>query len=205
MLTEQTVPSLWVVNASSEENHTDTTTSRLTTIDNRTPSLQYPHTTLHKTEVFIDGHLVKYWNTCWTKVVAVNELIIGLTILILGILHVLFQLTLSSTGHGIWSGALAFLAGLFAFYTIIYRRHRFFLVVACIHVLTGLASTILIFISVFAIALQMTNKDTNLMLNINDRRLNYGFHITLIVLGIYEKLLCYTFLIMIIRHTHKTV
>ncbi|CAF1513275.1 unnamed protein product [Rotaria magnacalcarata] len=204
MATEQTLPSLWVVGPL-DENHTNTTNSRLTTIDNRSSSLNYPHTSLYKTEVLIDGHLKLHWNTCWTKVVAVNELIIGLLILILGIVLVFFQLTLSSTAHGIWTGALAFIAGLFAFFTIIYRRHRYFLVVATIHILTGLASTILIFISVLAIALQMTNKNSNLTININDHQLNYGFHITLIILGIYEKLLCYTFLIMIIRHTHKIV
>ncbi|CAF3397900.1 unnamed protein product [Rotaria sp. Silwood1] len=202
MVTEPTVSSLWFVE-SSEDNHT--TASRSTTIDNHSLISYYPYSSLYKAEVLIDGHLKKNWNTCWTKVVAVNELIIGLLIFIIGILMVLFQLSLSSTAHGIWTGALVFIAGLFAFFTIIYRRHRFFLVVASIHIITGLASTILIFISVFAIALQMNNKNSNFTININDRQLNYGLHVTLIILGIYEKLLCYTFLIMIIQHTHKTV
>ncbi|CAF2399193.1 unnamed protein product [Rotaria sp. Silwood2] len=202
MVTEPAVPSLWFMEPSDDN---QTTASRLATIDNRSLLLCYPHSSLYKAEVLIDGHLKKNWNTCWTKVVAVNEIIIGLLIFVIGILIVLFQLSLSSTAHGIWTGALAFIAGLFAFFTIIYRRHRFFLIVASIHIITGLASTILIFISVFAIALQMNNKNSNFTININDRQLNYGLHITLIILGIYEKLLCYTFLIMIIQHTHKTV
>ncbi|CAF3374778.1 unnamed protein product [Rotaria sp. Silwood1] len=180
MVTEPTVSSLWFVE-SSEDNHT--TASRSTTIDNHSLISYYPYSSLYKAEVLIDGHLKKNWNTCWTKVVAVNELIIGLLIFIIGILMVLFQLSLSSTAHGIWTGALVFIAGLFAFFTIIYRRHRFFLVVASIHIITGLASTILIFISVFAIALQMNNKNSNFTININDRQLNYGLHVTLIILG----------------------
>jgi hypothetical protein len=150
--------------------------------------------------------LKKNWNTCWTKFVAVNEIITGLLIFIIGVLIVFFQLSLSVTAHGIWTGVLAFLAGLFAFFTIIYRRHCFFLLVASIHILVGLASTILIFISVFALALQINNNnDSSFMINIEDCQLNYALHITLIILGLYEKLLCYTFLIMIIRHTHKMV
>lgn len=194
MLTEPIPPSLWFVEPSEDHG----TPSRLTTLDNRSLLPYYPHSSFYKAEILINGHLKKNWNTCWTKVVAINELFIGLLILILGILIVFFQLSLSITAHGIWAGALAFLAGLFAFFTIIYRRHRFFLLVASIHILTGLASTILIFISIFAISLQMNN-------NIDDRQLNYALHITLIILGLYEKLLCYTFLIMIIRHTHKMV
>jgi len=203
MLTEATAPSIWFVEPSED----NVGTSRLTTLDNRSFISYYPHSSLYKAEILINGHLKKHWNTCWTKIVAVNELIIGLLILILGILIVLFQLSLSLTAHGIWTGALTFLAGLFAFFTIIYRRHRFFLLVASIHIITGLASTILIFISVFAIALQVNNNNnnSNIIININDRQLNYALHITLIVLGLYEKLLCYTFLIMIIRHTHKMV
>ena len=121
----------------------------------------YPYSSLYKAEILINGHLKKNWNTCWTKIVAVNELIIGLLILIIGILIVFFQLSLSLTAHGIWTGALVFLAGLFAFFTIIYRRHRFFLLVASIHIITGLASTILIFISIFALALQMNNNNNS--------------------------------------------
>jgi hypothetical protein len=199
MLTEPTGASIWFVEPLEDYN----TTSRLTAIDKHS---YYPHSSLYKAEILINGHLQKNWNTCWTKVVAVNELIIGLLILIIGILIVLFQLTLSSTAHGIWAGGLAFIAGLFAFFTIIYRRHRYFLFVASIHILTGLASTILIFISVFAIALQMNNNNnSNFIININDRQLNYGLHVTLIILGLYEKFLSYTFLIMIIRHTHNMV
>jgi hypothetical protein len=200
MLTQPTAPSIWFVEPSED----NVGTSRLTTLDNRSVLSYYPQSSLYKAEILINGHLKKHWNTCWTKIVAVNELIIGLLILILGILMVFFQLTLSLTAHGIWTGALTFLAGLFAFFTIIYRRHRFFLLVASIHIITGLASTILIFISVFAIALQVNN-NSNIIININDRQLNYALHITLIILGLYEKLLCYTFLIMIIRHTHKMV
>jgi hypothetical protein len=144
--------------------------------------------------------LKQNWNTSWTKFVAVNELITGLLIFIIGILIVFFQLSLSFTAHGICTGVLTFLAGLFAFFTIIYRRHCFFLIVGSIHLLVGLASTILIFISVFALVIQI-NKN----FNFQDRQLNYALHITLIILGLYEKLLCYTFLIMIIRHTHKMV
>ena len=195
MLIEPTASSIWFVEPSED----NVGTSRLTTLDN------YPHRSLYKAEILINGHLKKHWNTCWTKIVAVNELIIGLLILILGILIVFLQLSLSLTAHGIWTGALIFLAGLFAFFTIIYRRHRYFLLVASIHIITGLASTILIFISVFAIALQVNNNNSNMTININDRQLNYALHITLIILGLYEKLLCYTFLIMIIRHTHKMV
>lgn len=200
MLTEPTNPSIWFVEPTDDHG----TISRLTTLDNRSLLSYYPHQSLYKAEILINGHLKKNWNTCWTKIVAINELILGLLILILGILVVFFQLSLSITAHGIWTGALTFLAGLFAFFTIIYRRHRFFLLVASIHIITGLASTILIFISVFALALQMNN-NSNLTINNNDRQLNYALHITLIILGLYEKLLCYTFLIMIIRHTHKMV
>jgi hypothetical protein len=202
MLTESTAPSVCFVEPSED----NLGTSRLTTLDNRSLLPSYPQSSLYKAEILINGHLKKNWNTCWTKVVAVNELIIGLLILIIGILIVLLQLSLSVTAHGIWTGALAFIAGLFAFSTIIYRRHRFFLFVASIHIISGLASTFLIFISVLAIAFQMNNNNnTSSSLNINDRQLNYGLHVTLIILGLYEKLLCYTFLIMIIRHTHKMV
>jgi len=199
MLTESTAPSIWFVEPSED----NVRTSRLTTLDNRSLRSYYPHSSLYKAEILINGHLKKHWNTCWTKVVAVNELIIGLLILIIGILIVCFEFSLSLTAHGIWTGALVFIAGLFAFFTIIYRRHRFFLYVAIIHIITGLAATSLIFISVFAIALQMNNNNSSFVINIHDRQLNYALHITLIVLGLYEKLLCYTFLIMIIRHTHK--
>jgi hypothetical protein len=202
MSAEPTAPSIWIIEPSEDHG----TTSRLTTLDNRSLVSTYPYSSLYKAEILINGHLKKHWNTCWTKVVAVNELIIGLLILIIGILIVFFHLSLSLTAHGIWTGALAFLAGLFAFFTIIYRRHRFFLLVASIHIITGLASTILIFISVFALALQINNNNiSNFTINNNDRQLNYALHITLIILGLYEKLLCYTFLIMIIRHTHKMV
>ena len=201
MLTEATVPSIWFVEPSEDYN----TTSRLTTIDNRSVLSYYPHSSLYKAEILINGHLKKNWNTCWTKIVAVNELIIGLLIFIIGILIILFQLELSFTAHGLWTGALSFIAGLFAFFTIIYRHHRYFLLVASIHIITGLASTIFIFISVFAIALQMNTNNSSFIININDHQLSYGLHVTLIILGLYEKFLCYTFLIMIIRHTHKMV
>jgi hypothetical protein len=194
---EATAPSIWFIEPSDENN----TASRLTTLDNRSLISYYPYSSLYKADVLINGHLKKNWNTSWTKFVAVNELIIGLLIFILGILIVVFQLSLSITAHGIWTGVLVFLAGLFAFYTIIYRRHRFFLLVGSIHLLVGLASTVLIFISAFALAIQINND----IYNIQDRQLNYALHITLIILGLYEKLLCYTFLIMIIRHTHKMV
>jgi hypothetical protein len=201
MVTDSTTPYIWFVEPSDDNGGT----SRLTTLDNRSLRSYYPHSSLYKAEILINGHLKKHWNTCWTKVVAVNELIIGLLILIIGILIVCFQLSLALTAHGIWTGALAFIAGLFAFSTIIYRRHRFFLFVASIHIITGLASTIFIFISVFAIALQMNNNNSSFTINIDDRQLNYALHISMIILGLYEKLLCYTFLIMIIRHTHKMV
>ncbi|CAF1079537.1 unnamed protein product [Adineta steineri] len=200
MLTESTtIPSIWFVEPSEDSR---------TKNDDHLIFPCYPHRSFYKAELLINEHLKNNWNTCWTKVLAVNELIIGLLILTIGILIVLFQFTLSTTGHGLWTGTLVFIAGLFAFFTIIYRHHRFFLLVASIHILTGLASTILIFISIFALALQMNNNNnnnSNFILNINDRQLNYGLHVTLIALGLYEKLLCYTFLIMIIRHTHKMV
>jgi hypothetical protein len=202
MVTEPTASSIYLVESTEDIGGT----SRLTTLDNRSLISYYPQSSLYKAETLINGHLKKHWNTCWTKIVAVNELILGLLIFIIGILIVLFQLSLSITAHGIWTGALAFLAGLFAFFTIIYRQHRFFLLVASIHIITGLASTVLIFISVFALALQMNNNNnSHFRINTNDRQLNYALHITLIILGLYEKLLCYTFLIMIIRHTHKMV
>ena len=194
---EATAPSIWFIESSDE----NTAASRLTTLDNRSLISSYPYSSFYRADVLINGHLKKNWNTSWTKFVAVNQLIVGLLIFILGILIVLFQLSLSITAHGIWTGVLAFLAGLFAFYTIIYRRHRFFLLVASIHLLVGLASTVLIFISAFALAIQINND----IYNIQDRQLNYALHITLIILGLYEKLLCYTFIIMIIRHTHKMV
>lgn len=202
MLAEATAPSIWFVEPSED----NTATSRLTTLDNRSLVSHYPHSSLYKAEVLINGHLEQNWNTCWTKVLAVNELIIGLLIFIIGLLLVFFQLAFSFTAHGIWAGALAFLAGLFAFFTIIYRRHRFFLLVAGIHILAGLTSTILIFISIFALALQVNpNEHSSLIINTADRQLNYALHITLITLGLYEKLLCYSLLVMIIRHTHKMV
>ncbi|UJR36577.1 hypothetical protein I4U23_029296 [Adineta vaga] len=191
MLNESTVPSIWLSESSDDTNHLS--------------SCSYPHRSLYKGKVLINGHLKKNWNTCWTKIVAINEIILGLLILIIGILMIFFQLVLSSTAHGIWTGALTFLSGFFAFFTIIFRHHRFFLVTACMHITSGLASTILIFISIFALALRMKNENSNIPMNINDRQLNYGLHVTLIILGLYEKLLCYTFLIMIIRHTHKMV
>lgn len=203
MLTERISPSLWFVEPSEDK----IGTSRLTSIDNRSLISSYPHSSYYRADVLINGHLKQYWNTCWTKVLAVNELIIGLIIFILGVLIVFFQLPLASTAHGIWTGVLAFLAGLGAFSTIIYRRHRFFLLVATIHILAGLAATILIFISIFALALQI-NPNFHSILAVNttaDRQLNSALHITLIILGLYEKLLCYTFLVMIIRHTHKMV
>ena len=197
MLTEDTSPSLWFVEPADDKNGT---------IDHRSFISSYPHRSLYQADVLINGHLNKNWNSCWTKVVAVNELIIGLIIFILGVLIVFFQLTFSSTAHGIWTGVLAFLAGLCAFFTIIIRRHRYFLIVATVHILAGLASTILIFISIFALASQVNHNFHSIpLINDADRQLNFAFHITLIVLGLYEKLLCYTFLVMIIRHTHKMV
>lgn len=197
MLTEDTSPSLWFVEPSDDKSGT---------IDHRSFISSYPHRSLYQADVLINGHLNRNWNSCWTKVVAVNELIIGLIIFILGVLIVFFQLTFSSTAHGIWTGVLAFLAGLCAFFTIIIRRHRYFLLVATVHILTGLASTILIFISIFALASQVNHNFHSIsLINAADRQLNSAFHITLIVLGLYEKLLCYTFLVMIIRHTHKMV
>ncbi|CAF1299585.1 unnamed protein product [Adineta ricciae] len=187
MLTDSIAPSLWF-----SEDGNDSS---------------YPHRSSYKGKILIDGHLKKNWNTCWTKIVAVNEIVLGLLILILGILMIVFHLALSSTAHGIWTGALTFLAGFFAFFTIIYRHHRYFLLTACIHIVSGLASTILIFISVFALVLEMKNENSSIFINNNNnnQQLNYGLHVTLILLGLYEKLLCYTFLIMIIRHTHKMV
>ena len=196
MLTEATAPSIWFVEPSDD----NSPTSRLTTLDNRSLISYYPHSSLYKAEVLINGHLKENWNTFWTKVLVVNELIIALLIFIIGLLIIFFQLSLSSTAHGVWTGALAFLAGLFAFFTILSRRHSFFLLVASIHILTGLASTILIFISVYALALQINHHSTT-----EDRQLNYALHLTLIILGLYEKLLCYILLIMILRHTHKMV
>lgn len=197
MLTESMSPSLWFVEPSDDKTGT---------LDNRSLVSSYPHRSFYRADVLINGHLKQNWNTCWTKVLAVNELIIGLIIFILGVLIVFFQLALASTAHGIWTGVLAFLAGLGAFSTIICRRHRFFLIVATIHILAGLASTILIFISIFALALQINpNFHSILMINTADRQLNSALHITLITLGLYEKLLSYTFLVMIIRHTHKMV
>lgn len=202
MLTKDTRPSLWFVEPSDDKSGT----SRLTTIDHRSFISSYPHCSLYQADVLINGHLKRNWNSCWTKVVAVNELIIGLIIFILGICIVFFQLTFSSTAHGIWTGVLAFLAGLCAFFTIIIRRHRYFLLVATIHLLTGLASTILIFISIFALASQVNDNIHSIsLINPADQQLNSALHITLIVFGVYEKLLCYTFLVMIIRHTHKMV
>jgi hypothetical protein len=125
MLTEPTAPSIWFVEPSEGIN----STSRLTTLDNRSLISSYPHSSLYKAEILINGHLKLHWNTCWTKVVAINEIIIGLLIFIIGLLIVFFQLSLSSTAHGVWTGILAFIAGLFAFFTIIYRRHRYFLLV----------------------------------------------------------------------------
>lgn len=197
MLTERTSPSLWFIE-SPEEN---IPTNGLNTSDQRSLVSYYPYSSLYKAETLINGHLKKNWNTCWTKVVAVNQVILGLLILILGVLIVFFQLSFSNTAHGIWTGILVFLAGLFAFLTIIYRHYRFFLFVACFHILTGLASTAMIFISIYALAIQMKKN----LYSMVDLELNYAFHITLITLGLYEKLLCYIFLIMIIRHTHKMV
>ena len=197
MISESTISSLWFVEPFEDYR----TSNNLSTIDKPSLFSYYPHRLLNKTEILTDRHLKNHWNICWTKVVAVNELIIGLLIFIIGILVIIFQLSLALTAHGIWTGALIVFAGLFAFSTIINRRYRFFLLVASIHVIAGLASAIFIFISVFAIALQL-NDNSTYALNINDHQFNYGFHITLIILGIYEKLLCYTFLIMIIQHPH---
>lgn len=155
----------------------------------------YPCTSIYKTEILINGHLKQNWNCCLTKFLAINQIIIGLLIFILGIFIVFFQLALFHTSHGIWTGVLVFISGLLAFLTIIYRHHHYFLFVACIHIVTGLVSTILIILSIFALVFSSNN----------DQKFNYAFHITLILLGFYEKLVCYTFLLMIIRHTHKMV
>ena len=200
MLTEPPTPSLWMIE--SAESLPDP--SPYATFDKHTYLSYYPTRSLYKAETLIDGHLQLNWNTGWTKVVAVNQLVVGLFVFVIGLVMIFCQLALSSTGHGVWTGGLIFTAGLFAFFTIIYRFHRYFLLVAAIHMLAGLLSTIMIFISVFAIALQF-NDYPSLIVRAEDRQLNYGLHLALILLGLYEKLLCYTFLIMIIRHTHKMV
>ena len=200
MLTEPSTPSLWLIE--SVDSLADP--SPYATFDKQTYLSYYPTRSLYKAETLINGHLQLHWNTGWTKVVAVNQLIVGLSVLMVGLVMIFCQLALSSTGHGVWTGVLIFASGLLAFFTVIYRQHRYFLFVAGMHMLAGLLSTIMIFISVFAVALQF-NDHPSLTVRSEDRQLNYGLHFTLIFLGLYEKLLCYTFLIMIIRHTHKMV
>lgn len=200
MYIDQASPSLWFV----EPSHDLDETNRLANAADKYSLIShYPCSSSYRAETLIDGHLRQHWNTCSTKIVAVNQLILGLLILTIGLLMIFLQLTALSTAHGVWTGAIAFLAGIAAFLTIIYRRHRFFLIVATIHIIAGLLSTIMMFISGLAIAMQVNTASSPVPTT--DRQLYYGLHVTLIILGLYEKFLCYTFLIMIIRHTHKMV
>jgi hypothetical protein len=200
MTKSSTTPSIWWM----ESSNSVALPNPYATYDKQTFLSDYPTYSVYHADVLINEHLKQHWNTCWTKIVAVNQLIIGLSIFIIGLLMIFFQLTLSLICQGVWTGGFVILAGLMAFFTIIHRRHRYFLLVASIHLLVGLLSTIMIFISVFVIAIEF-NHSTDVIIRNEDRQLTYALHIALIILGLYEKLLCYTFLIMIVRHTHKMV
>ncbi|CAF0978451.1 unnamed protein product [Didymodactylos carnosus] len=173
------------------------------TFDEQSLLSNYSYSSMYKAETLINAHLKRNWNTCWSKIMAISELLIGLISIIIGILIVVFELTLYQTGHGIWTGVTIFIAGIFAFLTLINRRHRFFLVVSFVHILAGLTSTAMIFVSVLGITLKNTTSEVDQTTDIV--KLDYGLHGVLIGLGLLEKILCYTFLITIIRHTHKMV
>lgn len=167
----------------------------------------YPLQSVYRAEILINEHLRQNWNTTWTKIVSINQIILGLLLLTLGILMVFFQLTFAYSGHGIWTGTVIFIAGFFAFFTTIYRHHRYFLLVALIHLLAGLLSSVMIFLSALVLVFQWTDQSSSSYLKIarEDRQLTFALHLTFIILGLYEKVLCYTFLILLIRHTHQMV
>lgn len=167
----------------------------------------YPLQSVYRAEILINEHLRQNWNTKWTKIVSLNQIILGLLLLILGLLMVFFHLTFAYTGHGIWTGSMILVAGFCAFFTTIYRRHRYFILVAVIHLLAGLLSSVMIFLSVLVLVFQWSDQSRSSYLKIarEDRQLTLALHLTFIILGLYEKVLCYTFIILLLRHTHQMV
>lgn len=155
-------------------------------------------------ENLINEHLKRNWNEKWTKIVAIHQIVLGLIITIIGGLMIFFNLTLSSTGHALWTGLLIIIGGFLAFFTSFYRQHKFFLLVSLAHLIVGLVSALMIFISALSLFLQF-NDPTSFHLRREDFQLNSALHVTLIILGVYEKLLCYSFLIMLVRHMRKMI
>ena len=170
----------------------------------QSPDLSFTNSSFYRGDQLIDGHLKKNWNSSLSQIVAINQIIIGLLICIIGGLMIFFNLALASTAHGVWTGLTILFAGFCAFFTSIHLRHRYFLFTALIHLIAGLVSAVMIFISALSLALQINNSPS-VQIRPEDHQLNSAFHVTLIILGIYEKLLCYSFLTMLIRHTHMMI
>ncbi|CAF0813577.1 unnamed protein product [Didymodactylos carnosus] len=182
----------------------------ITISDEQSLLSNYSYSSLYKTETLINAHLKENWNTCFSRMIATSELLIGFTSLIIGILIIVFQLTLYQTGHAVWTGATIFIAGIFTFLTLFNRHHHFFLIVSLVHILASLTSTVMIFVSILGIMLKNT---TFQHLQIEQQvgqatyitKIDYSIHGTLIGLGLLEKILSYTLIITIIRQTLRIV